>query len=90
MDGDSLNLVVTAIPALPNDVEALKVLVAASMEAAEKANRRADESDARLANALARESARDALIAHLKLQIAKLKREQYWTCLDKVERRCLT
>jgi len=86
VDGDSLNLVVTAIPALPNDVEALKVLVAASMEAAEKANRRADESDARLANALARESARDALIAHLKLQIAKLKREQYGASAERTRR----
>ncbi len=77
---------VTAISALPNDVEALKALVAASMEVAEKATRRADESDARLANALARESARDALIAHLKLQIAKLKREQYGASAERARR----
>jgi transposase len=86
VDGDSLTSVVTAISALPNDVEALKALVAASMEAAEKATRRADESDAKLANALARESARDALIAHLKLQIAKLKREQYGASAERTRR----
>jgi transposase len=84
--GDSLTLVVTAISALPNDIEALKALVAASMDVAEKATRRADESDARLANALARESARDALIAHLKLQIAKLKREQYGASAERTRR----
>ncbi len=86
MVGDSLTLVVTAISALPNDIEALKALVAASMDVAEKATRRADESDARLANALARESARDALIAHLKLQIAKLKREQYGASAERTRR----
>ncbi len=86
MDGDSLTSVVTAISALPNDVEALKALVAASMDVAEKATRRADESEARLANALARESARDALIAHLKLQIAKLKREQYGASAERTRR----
>jgi transposase len=36
--------------------------------------RKADEAEAKLANALARQSAIGALIAHLKLQIAKLKR----------------
>jgi transposase len=86
VDGDSLTIVVAAIPALPNDVEALKALVAASMEVAEKATRRADEFEARLANALARESARDALIAHLKLQIAKLKREQYGASAERTRR----
>lgn len=77
---------VTAISALPNDVEALKALVLASREEAQTAVRRADESDARLANALARESARDALIAHLKLQIAKLKREQYGASAERTRR----
>jgi transposase len=86
VDGDSLTFVVTAISALPNDVEALKALVAASVEVAEKATRRADECEARLANALARESARDALIAHLKLQIAKLKREQYGASAERTRR----
>ncbi len=54
---------------LPDDVEALKALLAT-------ATRRADEAEALLAEARARESATEAMIAHLKLQIAKLRREQ--------------
>ena len=65
--------------ALPNDLEALKALVAAAIS-------RADEAEARLANAVARESARDALIAYLKLQIAKLKREQYGASAERTRR----
>ena len=79
MWGDSLSFVVTAISALPNDLEALKALAAAAIS-------RANEAEARLANALARESARDALIAHLKLQIAKLKREQYGDSAERTRR----
>jgi transposase len=86
VDGDSLTFVVIAVSALPNDIEALTALVAASMEVAEKATRGADESDARLANALACESARDALIAHLKLQIAKLKRAQSGASAEPIRR----
>jgi len=48
---------------LPDDVEALKALVVSM--------------GAELAAAQARASATDAMIAHLKLQIAKLRREQY-------------
>jgi transposase len=76
---DSLRLVVTAISALPNDMEALRAFAAAAVL-------RADEAEARLANAKARESATAALIAHLKLQIAKLKREQYGTCAERTRR----
>jgi transposase len=83
---DSFGLVVTAISALPDDVEALKALVLTFKEQAQTAVRRADESDAKLAYALARESARDALIAHLKLQIAKLKREQYGASAERTRR----
>lgn len=79
MDGDSLTSVVTAIPALPTDYEGLMAFARA--EAA-----RADAAEARLANALARESARDVLIAHLKLQIAKLKREQYGASAERTRR----
>ncbi len=60
----------TAASPLPNEVEALKALLVAALE-------RADDAEARLANARARESATEAMIAHLKLQIAKLRREQY-------------
>ena len=60
----------TAASPLPDDVEALKALLAAALS-------RADDAEARLAKARARESAIEALIAHLKLQIARLRREQY-------------
>ncbi len=86
MHGDSLSLVVTAISALPNDVEALKALVLAFRDEAQTAVRRADDFEAKLANANARESATAALIAHLKLQIAKLKREQYGASAERTRR----
>ena len=68
-----------AISPLPDDVEALKALVVAMA-------RKADEAEAKLANAHARESAIEALIAHLKLQIAKLKREQYGPSAERSRR----
>ncbi len=83
---DSFSLVVTAISALPNDVEALKALVMAFKDEAQTAVRRADDFEAKLANANARESATAALIAHLKLQIAKLKREQYGASAERTRR----
>lgn len=52
-----------AVSPLPDDVEALKALVVSM--------------GAELAAAKAKASATEALIAHLKLQIAKLRREQY-------------
>ena len=55
---------------LPNDVEALKALVVSM-------TRRATDAEAELANARARASADQTLIAHLKLQIAKLNRERF-------------
>lgn len=79
MLSDSLSFVVTAISALPNDLDALKALAAAAIS-------RANEAEAKLANATARESATAALIAHLKLQIAKLKREQYGTSAERTRR----
>jgi len=68
-----------AVSPLPNDVEALKALLTA-------ATRRADEAEAKLANAHARESATEAVIAHLKLQIAKLRREQYGASAERTRR----
>jgi transposase len=64
---------------LPDDIEALKALLAS-------ATRRADEAEAKLANAHARESATEAVIAHLKLQIAKLRREQYGASAERTRR----
>ncbi|MEP7004569.1 MAG: IS66 family transposase [Sphingomonas bacterium] len=68
-----------AVSPLPDDVEALKALVVSF-------SRRADEAEARLAAAKARASATDALIAHLKLQIAKLRREQYGPSAERSRR----
>jgi transposase len=79
VERDSFPSVVTAVSALPTDYEGM---LAFAMAAAA----RADEAEARLANVLARESARDALIAHLKLQIAKLKREQYGASAERTRR----
>lgn len=76
---DSLCLVDTAVTPIPDDVEALKALLA-------KATRRAEEAEAELANAKARESATEAMIAHLKLQIAKLRREQYGPSAERTRR----
>lgn len=68
-----------AVSPVPDDVAALKALLNA-------ATRRADEAEARLANAKARESATEAMIAHLKLQIAKLKREAYGASAERSKR----
>src|ERR1700739_1514813 len=68
-----------AVSPLPDDIEALKALLVSTLQ-------RADEAGARLANAAARESATQALIAHLKLQIAKLKREQYGPSAERSRR----
>lgn len=66
-------------PTIPGRFKALKALLSA-------ATRRADEAEARLANAQARASATEAMIAHLKLQIAKLKREQYGPSAERTRR----
>ena len=59
-----------AVSHLPDDIEVLKALVVSM-------TRRATEAEAELANARAKASADQALIAHLKLQIAKLNRERF-------------
>ena len=69
----------TVASPLPDDVEALKALLSAALE-------RADDAEARLANARARESATEAMITHLKLQIAKLRREQYGASAERSRR----
>ncbi len=68
-----------AVSPLPDDVAAHTAQLNA-------ATRRADEAEARLANAKARESATEAMIAHLKLQIAKLKREAYGASAERSKR----
>jgi transposase len=68
-----------AVSPVPDDVEALKSLLAATIQ-------RAAEAEARLASAHARQSATEAMIAHLKLQIAKLRREQYGPSAERSRR----
>ena len=79
VDDDSLSSMEAVISPLPDDVEALKALVTTMA-------RKADEAEAKLANAMAHQSAIEALIAHLKLQIAKLKREQYGPSAERSRR----
>lgn len=71
---------------LPDDIEALKALVLEATMLANVATQRAAEAEARLANAQAQASATEALIAHLKLQIAKLRREQYGPSAERSQR----
>lgn len=75
-----------AVSPLPDDVEALRALLRLSTERADAAEQRAAKVEAELANARARESATEALIAHYKLQIAKLKREQYGPSAERTRR----
>jgi transposase len=76
---DSVALMQAAVSPLPNDVEALKALLVSALQ-------KADEAEAMLANARARESAIEAVIAHLKLQIARLRREQYGASAERSRR----
>ncbi len=70
VDDDSLRSMEADISLLPDDIEALKALLVSALQ-------RADVAEAKLANTVAQQSATEALFAHRKLQIAKLKREQY-------------
>lgn len=90
---DSIRVMDTAVSSLPNDMEALKALLLAANSQAEAASRAADaaiqraaEAEAKLANAQAHASATEALIAHFKLQIAKLRREQYGPSAERSRR----
>jgi len=76
----------TAVTPFPDDVEALKALLAIALEKVGEAERRAATVEAELANAKACESATEAMIAHLKLQIAKLRREQYGPSAERTRR----
>jgi len=75
-----------AAPPLPDDVEALKALLATALRKADAAEQRTATVEAQLAEAQARQSATEALIAHLKLQIAKLRREQYGPSAERSRR----
>ena len=76
---DSLRLVEAVVAPLPNDVEALKALVLSM-------GTRVDRAEAELAAARAEASATEALIAHLKLVIAKLQRERFGPGAERTRR----
>ena len=76
----------TAVSPLPDDIEALKALVLAATRKADLATQRAADAEARLDNAQAQASATEAMIAHLKLQIVKLRREQYGPSAERTRR----
>ncbi|AUW60676.1 IS66 family transposase (plasmid) [Sphingobium sp. SCG-1] len=67
------------ISRIPDDIEALKAALAA-------VTARADQAEAELAGARARASDDQALIAHLKLQIAKLQRERFGPHAERTRR----
>jgi len=75
-----------AVSPLPDDAEALKALLALALQKADAAEQRAAVVEAELANARALASATEAMIAHLKLQNAKLRREQYGASAERTER----
>jgi transposase len=75
-----------AILPFPDDVEALKALLSVALKKAGDAELRAATVEAELANAQAHASATEAMIAHLKLQIAKLRREQYGPSAERSRR----
>ena len=75
-----------AVSPLPDDVEALKALLTLALQKADEAEQHAAQVEAELANARALASATEAMIAHLKLQNAKLRREQYGASAERTER----
>ena len=75
-----------AVPSLPDDADALKALLAKALQKADEAEQRAAVVEAELANAHALASATEAMIAHLKLENAKLRRMQYGASAERTER----
>lgn len=75
-----------AVAPLPDDADALKALLAKALQKADEAEQRAAVVEAELANAHALASATEAMIAHLKLENAKLRRVQYGASAERTER----
>lgn len=75
-----------AVSPLPNDIGALQTLLLKANREVEEASRRANEAEAELAKVRVQMSATEAVIAHLKLQIAKLRREQYGARAERTRR----
>ncbi|WP_072384134.1 transposase [Novosphingobium sp. NDB2Meth1] len=66
-----------AVSPFPDDTDALKALLTQALQKADDAEQRVAAVEAELANARALASATEAMIAHLKLQNAKLRGEQH-------------
>lgn len=75
-----------AVSPLPDDADALKALLIKALQKVDQAEQHAAAVEAELANARALASATEAMIAHLKLQNAKLRREQYGASAERTER----
>ena len=75
-----------AVSPFPDDADALKALLAKALLRADEAEQHAALVEAELASAQALASATEAIIAHLKLQIAKLRREQYGPSAERSRR----
>ncbi|NDW07957.1 IS66 family transposase [Jiella pacifica] len=71
---------------LPEDIAALKTALAAAERRADLAERDRDEAVADAAHAKAKASGIEALVAHLTLQIEKLRRELYGTRSERTAR----
>lgn len=69
-----------------DDVDALKALLVKALQKADEAEHRAALVEAELVNAQALASATEAMIAYLKLQNAKLRREKYDASSERTER----
>ena len=65
------------VSTLPDEAEALKALLTLALRKAEAAEHRAAVVEAELADARALGSGTEVMAAHLKLQNAELRREQY-------------
>jgi len=72
--------------AIPEDIEALKAALAAARAISAAALSRADAAEADSAVAKSRQSDDQALIAHLKLQIEKLKHQIYGQRSERTDR----
>ena len=86
LDADSLRRVEADVLSLPDDPDALKALVVSMSLRVTEAEERARQAKAELAAVTAKASAIEAIIAHLKLQIAKLRREQYGPSAERSRR----